>query len=423
MIRILKKEIYLLLPVFLYLSLIFGFLIDEDLNGGAKKDYIHAYKPIIENFIIDFKYTFLNYEQYGQRHSPVLIIVLSFLTFIFKHDIIVRILHLHVSILLFIFFFLSLKTKFNFLSNKNIIVISSVIFLSPTVRSLAIWPDSRLLGLIFFVLSIFFFLKFKKEKKKYFFYSILNTIFLGISAYISPNFSLFSIYFFYYFIKRLETKEIFLIILLNFFLAFPALYYIFILKIFFLTSGKTPGYDEVGTSFDLNFSNKILIISSIFFFHLLNFILYKDFFEKIKKFIYEKKNFFIILAFSLLLIYNFNYSLKFTGGGIFLHLSNYIFKSNIFFFIIIFFSLFLIYFLTKKNFNNFLLFLILVISNIQLSIYHKYYEPLIFIMFLLLFEVQINFKKFFSSKNNIFYIYAIFVFFLFASFLKIKLQI
>lgn len=423
MIKTFKRKVYLLLPLFLYLSLIFGFLIDEDLNGGAKKDYIYAYKPIIENFIVEFKYTFLNYEQYGQRHSPVLLIALSILTSILKHDVIVRILHLHVLILLFIFFFLSLKTKFSFLSNKYIIVITSVIFLSPTIRSLAIWPDSRLLGLVFFVASIFFFLKFQKEKKKYFLYSILNTIFLAISAYISPNFSLFSIYFFYYFIKKLEVKKIFFIILLNFFLAFPAVYYLFILKIFFFTSGKTPGYDGVATSFDLNFSNKILIISSIFFFHLLNFFLYKDFFDKIRKFIYEKKNFFFVLAFNFLLIYNFNYSLKFTGGGIFLHLSNYIFENNILFFIITFFSLLLIYFLTKTNFNNFLLFLILVISNIQLSIYHKYYEPLIFIMFLLLFEVQINFKKFFLSKKNIFYIYTIFVFFLFTSFLKIKLQI
>lgn len=169
MIKTFKRKVYLLLPLFLYLSLIFGFLIDEDLNGGAKKDYIYAYKPIIENFIVEFKYTFLNYEQYGQRHSPVLLIALSILTSILKHDVIVRILHLHVLILLFIFFFLSLKTKFSFLSNKYIIVITSVIFLSPTIRSLAIWPDSRLLGLVFFVASIFFFLKFQKEKKNTFY--------------------------------------------------------------------------------------------------------------------------------------------------------------------------------------------------------------------------------------------------------------
>ena len=37
--------------------------------------------------------------------------------------------------------------------------------MSPTFRSLAIWPDSRLPGLIFFVLTIYFFLKFKKRCK------------------------------------------------------------------------------------------------------------------------------------------------------------------------------------------------------------------------------------------------------------------
>jgi hypothetical protein len=33
---------------------------------------------------------------------------------------------------------------------------------------------------------------------------------------------------------------------------------LFILKIFFLTSGKTPGFDGTGVAFDFNFANKIL---------------------------------------------------------------------------------------------------------------------------------------------------------------------
>ncbi len=37
---------------------------------------------------------------------------------------------------------------------KNILLLLSLsIFLSPTFRSLAIWPSSRLIGLIFFVIS------------------------------------------------------------------------------------------------------------------------------------------------------------------------------------------------------------------------------------------------------------------------------
>ena len=54
-----------------------------------------------------------------------------------------------------------------------------------------------------------------------------------------------------------------------FFASIPMLYYVFILDINFITAGKTLGSDGVATSLNLNLSNKILIISSIIFFHVL----------------------------------------------------------------------------------------------------------------------------------------------------------
>ena len=57
----------------------------------------------------------------------------------------------------------------------------------------------------------------------------------------------------------------------------PAFYYIFILDVFFLYSGGTPGANDYlsNYSFISYFSNKILIISSIIFFYLIPFILSK----------------------------------------------------------------------------------------------------------------------------------------------------
>ena len=54
-----------------------GFIFNEDANGGAIMDYI-GYRSIINDFILNFNHTFLNFDQYGERHSPVLIILLSF---------------------------------------------------------------------------------------------------------------------------------------------------------------------------------------------------------------------------------------------------------------------------------------------------------------------------------------------------------
>jgi len=413
-----KKNFSFILLLFLYLSIIFGFVIGEDLNGGAANDYLHAYKPIIERFSNNFHDTFLKYDQYGQRHSPILIILLSFLYNILENDTLIRLVHLHLSLFLIVLFFYSLRLRFKFLNNNIAAIIASVIFISPTFRSLAIWPDSRLFGLLFFVLSLIFFLKFKEAKKNSFYYCLLNIFFLSFSSYISPNFSIFSIYFFYYFARKFNYKKIFIIVIFNLFLAFPAFYYLFILKIFFLTSGKTPGFDGAGVAFDFNFANKILLISTIIFFHLINFILEQNMITKIKFFLLQKKYLILTILFEIILILNFNYKKDFTGGGIFFHLSYFFFNNNYLLYFFSFFSLLFIFSLIFGSFNNFLLYIILIISNIQLSIYHKYYEPLILIIFILLFESVINFKKFFNNKKNIFYLYSLNIIFFIFSILK-----
>jgi hypothetical protein len=66
---------YYLFPTLLYLSLIVGFLFNENLTGGARNDYL-AHKEIIFKFSINFIETFLHYNQESTRHSPILLIIL-----------------------------------------------------------------------------------------------------------------------------------------------------------------------------------------------------------------------------------------------------------------------------------------------------------------------------------------------------------
>ena len=118
--------------------------------------------------------------------------------------------------------------------DKNSLILIGLIFLSPTFRSLSIWPDSRLLGLTIFSLIIFFYLKFLNSKK--FNFAIYNVITCAVSSYLSPNFSVFSIFFLINFILHygLLTKKIFIILILNILISLPAIYYIFILDVNFL---------------------------------------------------------------------------------------------------------------------------------------------------------------------------------------------
>ena len=68
---------YLIFFILLYTSIIITLVFNEDSTGGAFVDYVNQ-KKVSQDFAINFKNTFLNFDQYNTRHSPVLIIFLSF---------------------------------------------------------------------------------------------------------------------------------------------------------------------------------------------------------------------------------------------------------------------------------------------------------------------------------------------------------
>ena len=398
----------------LYLSLIAGFFYGEDLNYGAYPDWLGSNITPINDFSNNFLNTLLNYDDYGHRHSPVYLIFLSlFLDLGFNIDQ-VRMIHLHFCILLILFFYKCLILKFNNVKSNYLVLLSLIIFLSPTFRSLSIWPDSRLPGLIFFVLTIYFFLKFKKtDHYKYTWYTCISLI---ISSYISPNFSIFFPYFFFFFIKRFKFSKLKLLIFFNFLAALPFLYYIFILDINFLTAGQTPGLNGQTVDFDFNFSNKLMLISSIVFFHLSTILVQSKFYKPFFEFLLNKS--IVLLLLIICLVYFFNYQLSYTGGGIFFILSNLLFDNNYLFFISSIFFIGFVTYVGFLNLNNFSLLCILIISNIQNTIYHKYYEPLIIIMYFTLLK-QVEAENFFQKKTNLFYLYCLSVSFIFMRLFKI----
>ena len=397
-----KTDLRIITLIFiLYVSLILGFFFNEDLNYGAFRDWVTANLSIINNFSDNFLETFLTYDQYS-RHSPIYNIFLSlFLRFDFSLDL-ARFIHLHLSITLIFIFYKCLEIKFKDTHKIYLIILSLIIFLSPTFRSLSIWPDSRLPGLLFFSATIYFFLKFEKTNSEK--YIWLTSIFLIIASYISPNFSVFFIYFFYYFLKSMKLSKIFLLLIFNFLASLPILYYIFVMDINFIASGKTPMSNNSSVGPNFNLSNKIIIISTIILFHLSPVLLSKQHFLQ---FIYFfKKKFFFIFLINLFLIYFFDYQTSFTGGGVFFHFSNYIFNNNYFFFVVSFLSLSFLGYLSSLSLNNFFILLILILSNIQNTIYHKYYEPLILILFFTIFK-NADLNSFLSNKQNLINIYIL----------------
>jgi len=399
------KYIYLLF-LLLYLSLIFGFYTDENLNLGAIGDWIGTDLPVINDLSLNIKKTLLSYESYGHRHSPVYLIFLSLFKKIGFSIENIRFLHLNLSLLLIISFYKCLIFKFDKVEKNILLLLSLTIFLSPTFRSLAIWPSSRLIGLIFFVISTYEFLKFLNDPKKIHMWK--NIIFLIISSYVSPNFSLFIIFFVYHYLKKVSFKDLIILLLFCFISSIPAFYYIFILDVNFLLAGIPAINSSSGLSFNL--SDKILIISSILFFHLLPFLLNKEFILDVIN--PTKQILTSIILFFILNLFFFNYQINYTGGGIFFQLSNFIFSNNYLFYFISFISLMLLINFSKNNIDNFLVFFLLIISNIQNTIYHKYYDPLVMILFFTLISHPLN-NKFFESRNKIYYVYIFYLIFIF----------
>ena len=388
--------------LFFYLTLVTGFFFGENLNYGSYGDWVGGNREPIKDFSNNFTYTFLNFDSYGHRHSPVYLIFLSLFLDLGLDLNQIRLVHLHLCISLIIVFYQCLRLLFSNINNNYLFLLSLIIFLSPTFRSLAIWPDSRLPGLIFFVLTIYFFLKFRKtDNLKYTWYTCISLV---VSSYISPNFSIFFPYFFFFFLKEFGFKKLRFLIVFNFLASLPILYYIFILDVNFLAAGKTPSLNNESINFSFNLSDKLMIISSIIFFHLSPILIMDNFFNQFKNFL--DKRFIIIVPLVVCLIYFFNYQLSYTGGGVFFILSNLLFDNNYFFYIGSFFFISFVLYIASFSLNNFFLLTLLIVSNIQNTIYHKYYEPLIFIMFFTLIKYP-GVENFLKKKNNIFYLYLL----------------
>jgi hypothetical protein len=417
MINKLTKENYHILTYFiLYLSILVGFFFNENTTGGPQIDFNHALKQV-HAFEENFFYTFLNFDKidHATRISPIFILILFIFKQIFVELDLVRIILLHILLLTQLIFYFCLKELYYkklIFDTRPLIVFSCIIFLSPSFRSNIIWPESMIFGLLFFLCSLYFFLKNinKFEKKNIYF----NIIFIALASYIRPSFCLFAFYFSFYFLFNFKNRKLIFIddkvlilkiIILNFLLAFPAIYYVFILDIFFISSG----------GLSMNYFNKIPIILSMIIFHVIPILFYKKIFMQKKNIL---KNYWsisiLIILISFFLILGFDYNLNLGGGGFILHLSNFLFGNNYFFYFLIPFFIFYTYETIKLEYvNNLLIILVLIFLSPQYHLFEKYYDPLVFILALTILKFNLKKDFFLNSKFLVisysFYILLFFV--------------
>jgi hypothetical protein len=399
-----------LYKILLYLSflfsLIFGLVFNENSSGGAFVDHKYLF-PFIYEFYLDLELGFNKFLQNSGSliHSPFFYIIFGILLKITNSIESLKYIYIFVSSFLPLIFYKILKKKFK-TNNNYLFLISLIIFLSPYFRSSAIWLLGDNLSLIFFGISILFFLKFEKKKNANDLY--ISIFFLILCSYIRYYYSVYYIFYIYNIInfnKNLLIKSI----IFSLFFSIPAIIYFYFILI------KHDYLNTLESFGSINFISSGAQIVSICLFYLLPFVIDK----KLIILKYYIKNYKIIILFSVFFFLTFYIGSYFEidliyfsdrGGGVFLKLIDLIkIDRKLSILILCLISILVMDFLFKGNrANNYLLVLTLILSLPLITIYQKYLDPLIYLLVFGLIKSDYLNMKFKEQDINLYIIFAYF---------------
>ena len=149
---VLKRENFFILC---FLSLLLSLYFGENSSGGAYKDFLSTqkYLSVFQNEILNgFKVFILE----DRIHLPFFYLLKSKLLMIFS-PLIISILYLIISSLIPLFFYKILKKKYINVDKNYLFFLSMIIFFSPYFRSSAVWVTNDNIALLFFLISLFYF--------------------------------------------------------------------------------------------------------------------------------------------------------------------------------------------------------------------------------------------------------------------------
>ena len=175
--QISKINIYLYIT--LSFTLLLGLYFGEDSSGNG-------------GFIGDFKGTLslvkdpLNYSTIVDFKFPLHYYLTGTIYYFSKSELILRIIYCCVSLITPYIFFMCLREKFKSVYKNNLFLFSLIIFILPSFRSGAIWPNTQVTALIFFLASLYNFVKWQNLNNfKIINHSLLYSIFfMSMAVYI-----------------------------------------------------------------------------------------------------------------------------------------------------------------------------------------------------------------------------------------------
>ena len=389
---------YWLLYLFLSITIFIGLFFNEDSSGsGGYINDFHNTWPI--NDLIRNK-IFFNFSEYT-IHFPLHYYIIYILDFLFHGKENVKIFFCIISILLPYLFFRCLEERFNFIDRNNLFLFSQIIFILPAFRSGAIWANSQITSLIFFLLSIYFFIKWKNNKINFLNnYIVLQLLFLSLAVYSRQLYAIIFLYILFVYFLNLKFKEFIKVCVITLFFAIPGFYLV-------LLSPTT-----LKTTFDLNFINSSFVNLSIISFYLLPFYFLMDKKYFIKN-LENKNNIKVLFVFFLIIfLFSFFFTYNYTlGGGFFIKLSILLFNNLYLFYLTSFAGLLCIFFIYKQSKIDVVLFILLVFGFSSYQIFQKYFEPMLIILFFLMINSKLQ-TVFLRNVKKIFFYLSYFLIYL-----------
>ena len=380
-VNILNKFLYLVLGISLFIDLYFN--IDAAGSGGFIKDFETTW-PLVENPLafstnLDIKF-------------PLHYYIAAIIYKIVNDKEILRLIYCILALPIPYLFFICLKIKFKKININNLFLFSLIIFLLPSFRSAAVWPNTQITGIFFFIISLFFFLKwenksqFNKFNKELFFI----IFFMSLTVYTRQLYAMIFLYFIIIFYLNLNSKNFIKTLLVVTIFALPGI-------IFVLFWPKI-----LKATFEFKFYNSLLVNSSIISFYLIPFFTIIFYFKKkIKLIDKDKLAIFLITIFVIICSYFFDYNYL-MGGGYFIKLSKILLGNFYFFYLTSIIGFFLLYLLSKENKLNLILNLIIITAISAYIIFMKYFEPMFIIILFLLFKTKLT-NIFLENKKYILY--------------------
>ena len=371
--------------VFFSLTILIGLYFGEDSSGGGTIIDFNSTFPMVENPFI--------FRDDINWHFPLHFYIAGFLYDVLGSKTFLKFSFVISSYCIPILFYICLRNRYSKIDKNNLFLFSLILFLIPALRTSAIWPNPHFTATFFFIGSLIYFVKWEKAKN---FKAITTNLFLTIAlmslaVYTRQLYALIFLFLVFIFFRKLEFKTFFKTSLLILLFALPGFYLVF-------TWPKT-----LALSFDLKLYNSVLVNTSIISLYLIPFY-FIDFWFKKKNFLKENINFkaslFSILTVLILSIY-FDYNYR-HGGGAFLKLSLLSLDNLYLFYLTSIVGIYLFFLLCKNNLDNFILTSLIIFGFSATVLTQKYFEPMMIILFFIFYKSE-TFENVLKNKKKITY--------------------